>query len=329
MGPAMSEPYFIGIDGGGTRTLGLLTSSDGRVKALIRSGSTNYHVAGEQGGRDNLFSLFDRLLEAGRIDISKLGGVCLGLSGCDRPDDRKIIHGWLEEYGIKERSLVVNDGVIALAGGSLSDTGLLVISGTGSILLARGMKGTMRRLGGWGQLLADEGSGYHLGCEALRAVMRAYDEYGPPTALTELILSGLQLEKPTELVRWSTTEGKDKGKVAALSRQVFEACESGDPEALSILNRLSGQLADMAVFLAGKVELGDQYSIVLAGGNFKHAPVYFEKTRQYILEKLPGADVILPRMQPVVGAILYAMAKAGSPVEDTTLENLKATYPQT
>lgn len=324
----MSESCYFGLDGGGTRTVAILTDTTGEVLAFGRGGSTNYHTVGEAEAKKNMFFMLNSLLsQAGRTQ-ERLQRVCLGLSGCDRPDDRELISKWMQEFGVLERTLIVNDAVIALAGGALADVGLLVISGTGSIYFARGVDGSTRRIGGWGPLLADEGSGYHLGREALRAIMRAYDGYEPSTRLTELILQALKLERVPQLVRWSTTEGLVKANVAALSRQVFSAAAQNDATALEIVEQLTDLVAQMTTTLTGLIDLGPRYEVVLAGGNFKHSPLYFERAKAKIEKRLPQAKVILPKMQPVVGAILYAMADSGQKVSPTVVEKLRATYPE-
>lgn len=324
----MSQTAYLGLDGGGTRTVALLVDESGRVVAFQRGASTNFHVVGEATAKANLFTLFEQLLNQSNLTRDNLRSICLGLSGCDRPEDKRLIGQWLEEYGVKDRALIVNDAVIALAGGTLADIGMLVISGTGSIFFARGLDGKTRRVGGWGPLLADEGSGYHLGREALRAVMRAYDGYEPPTLLSELLIDVLGLERVTDLVRWSTSEGLIKDKVAALSRQVFIAAEKGDATANAIIERLSDLVARMTGHLAAMMNLGEKYEVVLAGGNFKHNPVYFDRTKAKIEKALPQASVILPKMQPVIGAILYAMADCRHPVDASMLDNLRSTYPE-
>jgi len=205
---------------------------------------------------------------------------------------------------------------------------MLVISGTGSIFFARDAQGRTRRVGGWGPLLADEASGYHLGREALRAIMRTHDGYEPPTALTAPILESLGLRKPDDLVRWSTTEGLIKDRVAALSRHVFAAAEAGDPAAEEIIDRLTRLAAKMVSILASLTQLGETYEVVLAGGNFKHSDLYFNRTRDRILELLPSVQVVRPRMQPVAGAVLVAMAESGHPPDAEVAGQIQATFPE-
>ena len=83
------QGYYIGLDGGGTRTVAMLADAQGRVQAFHRATSTNYHVVGEEKARQTMFSIFDTLLLEAGVPREQLAGVCLGLSGCDRPEDQK------------------------------------------------------------------------------------------------------------------------------------------------------------------------------------------------------------------------------------------------
>ena len=115
---------------------------------------------------------------------SRVAAVCLGIAGVDRPADEQVIRGILRRLGYRETARVVNDAAIALAAGAPERVGIVVLAGTGSIAYGADRAGRTARAGGYGFLLADEGSGYWLGHQALRAAVRAADGRGPQTLLT-------------------------------------------------------------------------------------------------------------------------------------------------
>jgi len=312
----MPPRYFIGLDGGGTATSAAVADEKGEIIACLKGPSTNYHVVGPEAARENLLALLENLLTQAQTSQSRIGAAC----------DQALVRSWLGEFGIEKKSRVTHDAVIALTGGTLSDTGLLVISGTGSIFFGRGLDGQTHRVGGWGPLLADEGSGYHLGREALRAMMRSYDGYQPETLLTKLILADLNLERPPQLVKWSTTQGQSKDKVACLGKHVFEAARRKDFTAMSIIEKLTDQMAEMTSLLARSMPLPEKYIVALSGGNFKHELIYFEKTRVKIEKALPGAQACRPKAEPLIGALLIALADAGIPGSDSLIDRLQTTY---
>src|SRR5206468_5667535 len=114
--------------------------------------------------------------------------ICLGIAGVDRQHEADTITAIMRRIGLRSRVLVVNDALIALVAGARDDPGIVIISGTGSIVYGRNLRGEAARAGGWGHMIGDEGSGYWIGREALAAVMRAADGRGPGTRLTADVL---------------------------------------------------------------------------------------------------------------------------------------------
>src|SRR5258707_9319307 len=154
--------YVIGIDAGGTKTVGLLADETGQVLAEERGSGANLQTHGEL----EVEKVFDDIMEAlaqGRT-ISAVG---LGIAGVDRPHDEAVIRGILRRLGHRENVRVVNDAAIALVAGAPEGVGIVVLAGTGSIAYGQDAGGKSARSGGYGFLLADEGSGYWLGHQAL------------------------------------------------------------------------------------------------------------------------------------------------------------------
>src|SRR5207302_4816203 len=108
---------------------------------------------------------------------------CFGMSG--GPDDkREILAGILRTPNL----IVTNDAVIALAGATASGQGIIAIAGTGSIAFGRNASGRTARAGGWGYIFGDEGSGFDIVRQALRAALRMEEGWGPATRLREVLL---------------------------------------------------------------------------------------------------------------------------------------------
>src|SRR6478735_8206689 len=159
----------LGIDAGGSKTVALLATIDGRVVAEGRGGGANLRTHGELAVEKTLHEVIDQVLE-GRLD--RPVAVCLGIAGVDREDDAATIRGLMRRLGFRQRTLIAY-GVNA--------------------------RGVAARSGGWGPILADEGSGYWIGRRALAAVMRHADGRGPRTALTPMVLDRLHLGSPDDL----------------------------------------------------------------------------------------------------------------------------------
>lgn len=309
----MRESLLIGIDGGATKTKGLITTAEGKEIATATGGSTNQYNISLKEVRNNLQSIIENLLRQARSSVDTVRGICLGLAGVDKPGDAKRIHKLAREILPQADINVVNDSVVALYGGCLKPYGIIVISGTGSIAYGRNRLGEEFRAGGWGHILGDEGSGYAIGLQALRVVCRAADGRVRSTLLSELILKALSLKSAVELIDWTKKIGGDKAQISSLSPIVERAALSGDTIALHILKSEAAELvlAVQAVkrTLFKRRETGIE--VVVGGSNLCKSEIYFNLFKNQAEKKLKGIKVILPRKEPVAGAILYLQLKYG------------------
>lgn len=242
MDPAPS-PLYVGVDGGATRS---------RTVALDRDG----REAGRVEGPACLVSARDPAAAAARVadgvrELAAHVGVRLpvarlvaGLAGAGRSETSAAVREALLGHGVAASVEVLSDGAIALEDAFGAGPGILVVGGTGSLALGRAADGREARAGGWGATLGDEGSGWWLGLHALRAVARAADGRGRPTALTGLLLPHLGLEAPERMIRW--VEGATKRDVASLAPLVLQAAAAGDPAARRLAATAARDLARAA-----------------------------------------------------------------------------------
>src|SRR5512136_1547813 len=230
-----SGEFLIGIDGGGTKTVALLSDLEGRVIGRGIGGPSNYQVVGiEAAGEAMNQAIRAAFAEAG-VEPCAPRAMGLGLSGVDRPADFEVIRAWAAGQMPDTRVVIVNDAMIVLAAGTPEGWGIAMISGTGSIAYGRSREGCLVRAGGWGYILGDEGSGYAIGQAALQAVMRAHDERAPRTMLTQSVLAHWSLESPTHLVSRVYIDQVSPSDVAKLAVLVEAAASAGDAVAHDIL----------------------------------------------------------------------------------------------
>lgn len=235
------------------------------------------------------------------------------MAGVDRPNDRKIVFSWLQEMFPEASHIVVNDGVVALASGTEGKKhGIVIISGTGSISLGFNEKGDgeQQRAAGWGALLGDTGSGYMIGNNVLIAVCRAHDGRGEPTSLTEKLLKHLELNDPTDIIRWKYSD-MSWDRTAALSFLAFDAAKEGDEVAINILEKTADGLFEAIYSVKKKLQFvdDDEIPIVLAGGNLTHeGSLLAEKLKVRLVSALPNARILFPSIEPCVAAALLALS---------------------
>ena len=299
--------YIIGIDGGGTKTVGILTTETGQHLAQVQSGPANYHVVGETQTQAVLEAVVGKLCEKAGVSRTSPIRFCLGMAGLGRVADRKVIGRICDELGIREDRILTHDAHIALIGGTEKQEGVIVISGTGAIAYGIDADGREARASGWGYLLGDEGSGYDIAIRGLRAVARAADGRSHPTELTNRILNRLELNEPNALIRWVHAASRDA--IARLAEIVFDTARTAD----SVAERIVDDAADELVCAAGSVieqlEFIEPFDVVLSGGNLIHQPVFADRLRRRFTEIQPEASVLLPKHEPAYGAVLLAQAK--------------------
>ena len=293
--------YVVGIDAGGTKTVGLLADETGTVVAEARGTGANLQTDGEL----NVEKVFDEIMQT----LSRehpVSAVCLGIAGVDRPHDEAVIRGILRRLGHRETARVVNDGAIALVAGAPGRVGVVILAGTGSICYGADRAGRTARAGGYGFLLADEGSGYWLGHQLLRAAVRAADGRGPETLLQRLVFESLAVASVAELIPRVYEKGLPKPRIAALASLVQDAHDQGDSVAGTLIEDAGRELGLAARSVARQLQLGDEpYPVVLAGGVFKGCPSVVDSlTRQL---DLPAARPSLLTVEPARGAVSLAL----------------------
>ena len=299
--------YIIGIDGGGTKTVGILTTATGQHLAQVQSGPANYHVVGEAQTQAVLESVVGELCKNASVSRTSPIQFCLGMAGLGRLTDQKVIGRICDELGVHENRILTHDAHIALIGGTESQEGVIIISGTGAIVYGINADGREARASGWGYLLGDEGSGYDIAIRGLRAVARAADGRDDPTELTNRILSRLELNAPNELIRWVHAASRDT--IAHLAEVVFDTARTTDTVAEQIIDDAAGELIRAAGSVIGQLEFIEPFDVVLSGGNLIHQPMFADKLRHRFAEIQSEVSVLLPKHEPAYGAVLLAQTR--------------------
>jgi N-acetylglucosamine kinase-like BadF-type ATPase len=303
----MAEELFMGFDAGGTKTVCLLgegTTVLGRGEA----GSGNPRVGGVDGFRAAVADAATAAL-VGRRE-RRITTAWIGVAGGDTPQMQAALSVAAESVLNASRVSISHDGRLLLAAAGVS-SGIAVVSGTGSSIYGRAPDGRQVTVGGWGHLLGDEGSGYDIARQALRAVTQAADRRGPQTRLSEPILQAWGAATAVEL-REHAYPARPVTEIARLARLVVEMTD--DDVASAIVARAAHDLA-LGVRTC-RQRLGSRGwtdpSVVLAGGLLSNGSALFVRLAA-VLEGLDDGYRVLPlAVEPVVGAL--ALARDG-PVE--------------
>lgn len=318
----MSLPLYLGIDGGQTQTKALLADASGRVIGRGVGGPSNHVEA--PGGRERLrtgvtASATAALAQAGLGSVAEatFAAVYCGMTG--EADFKTDVIAPIFRTGVL---VVEHDAPAALAGATLGAPGIIVIAGTGSVVYGESAGGARARTGGWGYVFGDEGSGFGLAREAVRAALDALDDVGPPTTLVDALSERFGTSDLRELPMAMYNGRVTRDAVAAASRDVLAAWLAGDHVAARIVDDGLDALARRVLAVARRLEMADP-RVCLSGGVFR-APAYADACGARVRRRVPDAHLSMARLSPAAGAVLLALRAAGVPITDAVRARLAA-----
>ena len=323
-----SAPLFLGIECGGTRTQVALADNEATVLWQDRFGPANLRLVTDA----QLIRHFQVIGNA----LAKPTAIAIGMAGARTDNDRKRIRSAAANVWPGVPCHATNDLETALEAAddlpepSRGDSDfskiegtnarfanprsidrrekiprVLILSGTGSCCFGRSGDGRTIRIGGWGHLLGDKGSGYEIGLRALKAVAYYHDRDGEWSVLGRRILRELQLNQPDDLVDWVQKAGKDD--VAALAVEVFYAASQRDKIASDILKGAAHSLAQDAFSCARRLaKSGARVHFIFAGGVLLKQPGFAAKVARLLRDSWTNAVVTKLRRESVWGAVRLA-----------------------
>jgi len=276
-------PPVLGIDAGGTGTRAVLMAG-GKAVQRYDSGPFNYLL--DEGG----VAQMAELIRAARPAVAAAGA---GVPGIGREPGSTAGFGAAVSAASGVPTQAAPDWVIAWLGAFLGSPGIIVMAGTGAVAVG-GPRGGLRRMGGHGHIVDDEGSGYWIGKKALRAALAAAEGLGPPTALGEILAEAAGTSLDEMVARVQRAPG-DRSFLAGLAPLVGK-CAGHDPVALAILTGAAAALT--ALVTALRRRLGQDLPVAAAGGVFAITPLWEAFQR--------STAAVTPLAPPEVGAALLA-----------------------
>lgn len=299
--PQPAAPLVIGIDAGATHTVAIADRGAGNSMRC-------------EFGPANLQLLSDARLERHLRAIAKAmpmpAAVAIGMAGARTDADRGRVRRTAERVWRGVPCVATSDLETALmaagaAGPAQRGARVLIVSGTGSCCLGRRADGSTERLGGWGHILGDRGSGYDIAVRAMRAVIQHADRTRQWPPLGQRFMTALVINEPHDLVTW--VQAASKPDTANLARIVFDAAAERDPLARRVLADMAGILAADAVACASLVAAkGARVQFVLGGSVLVKQPAFVAAVRRRIAALWPRATVTLLTAEGAWGAVAIA-----------------------
>lgn len=309
--------YLIAVDSGGTKTNTILFDETGHILHREVFPGGNPLDIGIEKARD-------RFMEAMRTVIPMAPGpveaIYAALAGVDYYDKNEVYPPELLATLGVEKIHIEDDGICMMSSELYhGEDGVSVVCGTGcsSWVRKKELSGPVH-IGGWGYLLDAQGSGYHLGRNALHAACLASDGRGPETVLVELIEKNTG--KPFKLSVPDFYAG-GRSRIASLAYTVFEGAKRGDEISKKLMQ---DGIDDMVSLIWGADTYFDKpYPVVIGGGIVTAFPEYAAAIRAAAPDRV---TFILAEAPPVFGAAAEAMRDCGVQVDQAFREQFLKDY---
>jgi len=313
----------VALDGGGTKTACLICDEQGRITGSGLGGPINVNFVSEETASQSLHEA----LEKARLDAGLPPDAEVAVLAVAGPVPTAIADGVARQHFALRELLRVGEGEAALlAVQPWLDirVGVTVDAGTGSLAMGMNAAGEKAGAGGWGSLLGDEGSGYWIGLEAMRAAVRASDGREEPTALDAVIRAALSVQDLHEVIPLVYRGGLGRREIATLAPMVAQAARNGDIVAARIMLRAARELALMARVVIKRLHMEqEEFAVVPFGSVFKASDLLLPPFKRLIKAVAPRAVIVMPEHEPVVGCLVAGLQHLGIELSATVLANLK------
>ena len=323
--------YVIGIDAGASKTYCLAARVDGTITGFGQALAGSYEVAGIEKAKENILASVEESLAQSGASPDEVEFGCFALAGADfYPEDFDMLTTAMQELGVCRKVLVKNDAIAGLRAGITRPYGVVVIMGSGFNGAGIGKDGTEIRYFAEGFIFGDVGGGGQIGRESLYHAFRGWDGRGKPTSLAKRALEHFEAKDMEQLARILYYNRESWKKIFGLCPVVFEEACEGDEVACEIIRKMGEEAGVSANAIIRRLGLEhDEFEVVLAGSVFKgKGPLMLDVVKSVVHGVAPRAQVITPRYEPVVGALILALEAAGIPFEGPASDNLDRTVPQ-
>jgi len=303
-------PYYLGIDGGGTKTT-CAVGDEVRLLATATAGPSNIVRVGETQARHSLTQAVRQACAACGVPPEDVVRTCVGGSGAARPELAAIVRSILAAI-LPSPVDVVGDMETSLEAAFGDGPGVIVIAGTGSIAYGRDTTGNTLRAGGWGFEIGDEGSAHWIGRTAVIALLRASDLKGEVVLgapVVKALFKTLDVHSLLDLAR--AANSVPAPDFASLFPAIAGSDDSLSRQVLGIAGRELAELASIVIRRLFAQDSVPSVPVAMIGGVFRHAALVQEAFYNELRNLSPRACVLPQVVDPVEGALRMARKTAG------------------
>ncbi len=297
--------YYIGIDGGGTKTKCVLADNNLQIISSAEGEASNPLAVGFDNSASVILKLIKNVLS--KKKSAKVIYIVAGIAGCGRETHAKHLKMFMEvelrKHKINFNSLkIVSDAEVAFEGALGGKCGALLIAGTGSILLGKDKEGNFFRTGGCGKIIGDEGSGFSIGRKGLNAVAKYLDGRGEKTILTEYLMKEFGINNRDDLI---TSVYSKEFDIPNVTRFVLSSANKGDNVCRQILNEETDEL--ILHIKAFQKEIDEKkFTLSLSGSLLTNKNYYSQEFKNKVAKQLKDIKIKRAKYPPEIGAVILA-----------------------
>ncbi|MEG1287112.1 N-acetylglucosamine kinase [Clostridium sp.] len=320
--------YYLGVDGGGTKTKYVLINNTLETVGECESSTIHIHQVGIDGIKSELKINIKKVCEQAGIEVSDIKHVFLGVPGYGESlDDKNKIDKAINEVmsGFMNVSYTVdNDAVNGWAAGTACKPGINIVAGTGSIAYGRNKDGKIERSGGWGPTIGDDGSAYWIGLKTINAYTKQKDGRAEKTVLVDILEENYNIKYHFEIVDIIFNRIKlNRTEIAGFSKICFLAAEKGCPASIKIFEEAAINLYEHIKVLADKLQFNEEFIVSYTGGVFKAGKYVLEPLKLNLSKANLNYKIQEPELEPWNGAALLAFILDGNDIPSNYKEVMK------
>ena len=305
--------FYLGVDGGGTKTEFMIMDNDGNVLGFHKNSTCHYKQTSLENFKEVIKSGIYQVCKKANMNVKDIRYSVLGIPGYGEiEDDISIIDEIVADILETDRFQCLNDAIVGWAGSLGCKPGINIVAGTGAIGYGMDTRGQSSRAGGWGHYCGDEGSAYWMGKKLIELFTKQSDGRIEKTPLYNIIGSKLKLENDFDLLSIVLDEYKmERNKIANLSLILYEAAKQGDLLAKEVFAQAAYEHYLVIKALVDNLDFGQREEILVSysGGVFKSGDYVLSPLKDYLKEFNKNIRLIGPLLMPISGATLYAYDK--------------------
>lgn len=301
--------YYLGVDGGGTRTTAVVSDEKGNIVGSACGKTINYYSNPYEKTRENFKEIIDE------IGIHNFASAVIGMSALSEKADDRTASDFADGIIYAENLVMTSDVEIALNAVECDTARAVLICGTGSMAAAVDGSGRQLHAGGWGYLLGDEGSGYSVALNAIKKILVAIEE-NKNDLIVDKFRDFFEVKTEEDILEKFYNPPIQRDVLASFCKPVFEAFREGSGIAAEVIEHEADEAAVLSKRILSK--LPDNSPLFLFGGLFEKNPEYIQ-----MLNKRLGKKAELLTYPPVIGAVIDAVKNDGIIPDDEFYQNIK------